>query len=181
MINKISFTPFPTLSTSRLVLRKLDINDAQEVYFLRSNAQVNQYVKRPTPKIISDAKDFITEINKGISEDQNIYWVINLKDNPLMIGSISLWHFSSDYFIGEVGYDLHPRHHGKGLMTEALKAVLTYAFTRLGLKEIEAYTQYNNLASVKLLEDHGFKLLPEKKDSGNIDNVVYSLLNDKLV
>ena len=68
-----------------------------------------------------------------------------------MIGTISLWKFSEDKKTAEVGYDLNPVFHNKGIMTEALNCVLKYGFTQLQLDKIEAYTHKENQASRKLL------------------------------
>lgn len=51
------FTPFPTLRTSRLTLRQLKETDAEEVLFLRSDAQVQQYVNRPLLTSLKEATE----------------------------------------------------------------------------------------------------------------------------
>ena len=173
----INFTPFPILKTERLQLRQLKKADAPIIFFLRSNPQVNKYIKRPTPKSIDDALTFITKINNGIEENEWIYWCITLKDNPTIIGTISLWHFSEDKTIAEVGYDLHPDHQQKGIMNEALNSVLNYGFNTLNLKEIEAFTHRNNEASKKLLVNNKFNYIEARKDEDNLDNRIYTVQN----
>ncbi len=170
----INFTPFPKLSTARLNLRQLEKGDETDIFFLRSDKTVNQYVKRPQSKSIEDAIAFMNKINTGIQNNEWIYWVITLKDHPQMIGTITLWNISDDQKTAEVGYDLKPIFQGKGIMNEALEAVLQFGF-QLGLEKIEAYTQWNNIASVKLLKKNSFEENSEKKDANNPDNLIFVL------
>ena len=55
--------------------------------------------------------------------------------------------FSKDQKTAEIGYDLHPQFHKKGIMTEALSCILNYGFKNLELENIEAYTHKENKAS----------------------------------
>ncbi|MFT5915665.1 MAG: ribosomal-protein-alanine N-acetyltransferase [Bacteroidia bacterium] len=92
-----------------------------------------------------------------------------------MIGSICLWNFSEDRKIAETGYDLSPKFQGRGLMSEALKAILEFGFQNLNLDLIEAYTQKNNESSRKMLEKNMFKLAMNRKDEENSANLIYEL------
>jgi len=172
---KFNFTPFPILKTERLILRQACINDCKEVFFLRSNEEVNKYVKRPTPQSITDAQNFIDKINKGIKNGENLYWCISLKVSKQMIGSISLWNFSEDKKTGEIGYDLHPKNQNHGIMSEALNCVINFGFDRLNLNIIEAYTHHSNESSKRLLTKHHFEHIKDRIDKDNTDNIIYQL------
>tara|TARA_R110001583_G_scaffold23950_2_gene87795 strand:- start:6284 stop:6808 length:525 start_codon:yes stop_codon:yes gene_type:complete len=171
------FTSFPIIETNRLLLRQLKKSDASIIFFLRSDKEVNKFIKRPKPESIDDAVAFISKINNGIKENEWIYWCISLKENPKVIGTISLWHFSEDKTIAEVGYDLHPDYQQKGIMAEALKAVLNFGFKTLNLKEIEAFTHRNNEASKKLLVNNKFIHIANRIDEDNLNNILFSLQN----
>ncbi len=171
-------TDFPQLQTARLVLRKPTKDDANAVLFLRSDTIVNQYVKRGQTKSIEEAVQFISKIDQGYLDKANIYWSINLKDNPEMIGSICLWDFSKDRKQAEIGYDLSPQFYNQGIMTEAIATVINYGFKTLQLEVIEAYTSYKNEASIRILQKNNFKLIPDKKDSDNPDNRVFGIENN---
>jgi ribosomal-protein-alanine N-acetyltransferase len=173
----INFTPFPLLKTERLQLRQLKKADVTTILFLRSDAEVNKFIKKPTPESIDDAQAFIVKINNGIEENEWIYWCITLKDNPNVIGTICLWHFSEDKTIAEVGYALHPDYQQKGIMNEALNSVLKFGFNTLNLNEIEAFTHRNNAASKKLLMNHKFIYNKHRKDEDNLDNHIFSVQN----
>ena len=175
----LNFKPFPILETTRLKLTQASKADAKEILFLRSDPKINQYVKRPLCKSLEEASAFVERIDKGIQNNQNLYWKIALKKHPEMIGSISLWHFSEDLKTAEVGYDLSWHYHRKGYMSEALQAVLEYGFMELGFETIEAYTHFGNEASTKMLEKFGMALQPNRRDEGNSDNRIYSIAKER--
>ncbi|MEL6651931.1 MAG: GNAT family N-acetyltransferase [Bacteroidota bacterium] len=174
----MSFLPFPVLETKRLRLRRTLASDAEAIFFLRTSPSVNALVKRPAPESLEDALEFIRLRREDTETGKSIYWSISLKDEPEMIGSITLWNFSEDRLTGEVGYDLHPDHQRKGIMQESLEAVIRYGFDTLKLEKIEAYTQVDNLPSQRLLRRNGFVLQVERRDDGNPKNRILVLHKD---
>lgn len=174
---KFKFIPFPRLATERLTLRQTTKNDCEEILFLRSDKEVNKYIKRPTPENVKDAAEFVNIITKGIQNGENIYWSIILKGSTKMVGSICLWNFSSDGTKAEVGYDLSPEFQNQGIMSEALKCVLIFGFNKLELNEIEAYTHYRNENSIRLLMKNNFSLIENRRDKDNADNIIFGIKN----
>lgn len=146
----------PLLTTERLILRLLRPSDDKAIFALRNNGQVNAFIQRPLLDNLNDARYFISSINEGIEHKEWLYWAMTLKKTHELIGTICLWHFSPDNITAEIGYELHPNFGGAGLMNEALQKVLIFGFDELHLKEIEAYTQPDNVKSIKLLEKNGF-------------------------
>lgn len=169
------FNPFPILATERLILRKIASNDDQAIYLERSNAIVNKYIARVPMANITEARAWITRINKSVDEGQNVNWAITLKDNGTFIGLIGLKNFSEDHTVAETGYELNPDYHGQGYMNEALNCILNYGFINLKLALIEAYTQKGNANSIKLLTKNGFVHDPSRIDEGFPLNAIYTL------
>jgi ribosomal-protein-alanine N-acetyltransferase len=155
-MTEISFTPFPALTSQRLRLRRLDAQDQQEIFFLRSDARVNRYLDREPARTIEDAQQFIEKINRNVDENKALYWAICLKENPRLIGTICCFDISPTSESAEIGYELHPFYQGKGIMHEAISLVLEYGFQVLQLKAIIACPSCDNLNSIRLLEKHGF-------------------------
>ena len=153
---EINLTPFPKLVTDRLVLRELRMEDAEEIYLLRSDESVNALIDRATATSIEDAYSFINKILSAQNNNESIMWVIALKDDPKLIGTICCWNIVKEKDEAEVGYELLPPYHGKGIMHEALKKVIAYGFDILKLKKIVAEPKNINLNSIKLLEKCGF-------------------------
>jgi len=178
----LNFTPFPELKTERLLLRKLEKSDANEMFFLRSNENVLRYLGREPTTSIKEAEEFIEKINKNVDENESILWGIALlNDASVIIGTICLWNFKKEHFRGEIGYLLHPGHWRKGIMKEAINAVVEYGFNDLGLHSIEALLSPENIGSSAVLESTGFVKEAHLKESfyfnGKFgDTAIYSKL-----
>jgi len=164
--------PFPIIITERLNLRKILMSDLDRVHFFRSDKEINKYIKRE-PQTREMTIAHIELITKALMTDESVTWGITTKKSDVLIGSICLWNFSKDKKTAEVGYGLDPEFQGKGIMSEALKAVLDFGFNQRGFETIEAYTDYRNIASKKLLKLHGFIPSEETKDPDNQNNEVY--------
>ncbi len=152
----LNFTSFPQLMTERLLLRRLSEADAHDILMLRSNEQVNQFLDRPACIDLEAAKNFIAKIEKGIANNESLYWVITLKGNDKLIGTICLWNFEADKMQAEIGFELHPDFQGKGVMQETIAKVIDYSFSELKLSVITGLTNPANLLSIKVLERNNF-------------------------
>ncbi|WP_245797170.1 GNAT family N-acetyltransferase [Soonwooa buanensis] len=166
---------FPVLKTDRLTMSPYTLDDAPVVFVQRSSHEVMQYIKRAPYTDISQAVDFINMNFEQFQNDQSITWALRYEDGGELLGSICLWQFSEDRKTAEVGYDLRHELHGKGLMSEAMKAVIDYAFNVLKLNQIEAFTSFKNKSSIALLERFNFELNETRKDDGNEDNLIFEL------
>lgn len=172
---KTELSDFPILRTPRLQMRALAISDAHALFFMRTNPEVNAYLKRQTPEDIAAVTSFILARNQDFDKRQGIYWAIETKETGTYAGSICLWHFSEDGITAEVGYDLHPDFQGKGIMSEALRTVIDYGFNTLDLQQIEAFTHRENKTSITLLKRHLFVVQSERKDPWLETNLIFTL------
>lgn len=151
------FWPLPQIETQRLLLRQLLIKDAEEIFLLRTNKEINKFISRKIPENVDDVIEFIKNINESITNKQSLYWVIVLKENLKLIGTIMLWQFTDEGNSAELGYELHPDFQHKGLMHEVINAVILFAFKNLQLEKLYAWTHYNNISSINLLKKNNFK------------------------
>lgn len=169
-MNKISFNSFPNLTTRNYYLRQPSPHDAEKIFLLRSNKNVNKYLDRTIAKTIDDARNFITEVSTSIFNNSAIYWVICPKDDSNLVGTICIWNIDNEKYSADIGFELLPEYQGKGIMQEVLPSVLQYGFEKMKLKVINGEVEPRNIKSIKLLERHGFKL----KEAGN-NFYVYTL------
>jgi ribosomal-protein-alanine N-acetyltransferase len=180
----INFTPFPELKTEQLHFRQLTFEDANEIFRLRSDERVNRFLTRNQYKTLEDAGAFINKINRGINNNEAIYWVITFKNDNKLIGTICLWNIQPENYRAEIGYELNPDFWGKGIMKEAIPKIIEYGFETMNLHSIEADLDPGNVQSVMLLEKNGFIKEGHFKEStffnGKFsDRAVYSLINSK--
>ena len=180
MLNR-TFTPFPILTTERLTLRQLVINDEREIFTLRSDSEINKYLDRQLSNTIDDARNFINKVNENINKNDSLYWAITLSDKNVLIGTICLFSFSDETDKCEIGYELLTNFQGQGIMTEAVEKVIDFAFNTIKVQKIEAFSHIDNQSSIKLLEKFSFKdsNKPDKTDTNlvcyHLTNSVYNL------
>ena len=147
---------FPQIETKRLVLRELTQRDAQAVFQNYADEDIaNNFMDAPFTDI-EQAKRLIDAFTAEYKQGQAITWAISLSESDACIGTCSCMIKSSS--TAEIGYDLAKTQWGKGLMSEALHAVIAYSFEHLGVREINADTLSNNSRSIYLLNKLGFNL-----------------------
>ena len=173
MINT-NFNPFPALKTGNFRLRQLTLEDDNEIFTLRSNDQVLEYLGRPPAKDLTEARKFIKKINKAIIGGESIYWVISSQSVNKLIGTICLWNIDKQENKAEIGFELLPEYMGKGIMQEVIPVVIEFGFSKMNLDSIEGEVEPNNIKSIKLMEKFGF-IFNRKLDV----TIVYNLTKDK--
>ncbi|HEY4628068.1 MAG TPA: GNAT family N-acetyltransferase [Flavobacterium sp.] len=178
----INFTPFPNLETERLLLRRVNDNDANEIFALRSNPETMKYIPRPLVKSIDDALEHIAMIDAKIESNEGINWAITYKDNPKLIGIIGHYRIKPENYRAEIGYMLLPEYHGKGIVSEAVKEAINYGFNEIKLHSIEAIIDPENFGSERVLQKCGFVKEAHLKENAFyegrfLDTVIYSILN----
>ena len=177
----LNFNPFPVLFTPRLMLRQILEDDVNEIFVLRSNKEVMQFIGRPLATSAEDALELIKKITDGINNNEGITWAISLQNNTELIGTIGFWKIDKENYRAEIGYLLHPAHQQKGIMQEAVAASLSYGFSAIKIHSVEANIDPANMASKKLLEKNGFVQEAYFKENfyynGQfLDSAIYSLL-----
>ena len=155
MLN-LQFDPFPTLLTERLILRPIRLDDAERLFSMRSSEKMMAFIQRPRAKTIADATKLIESMQEGLEKKESIVWVMSLKNDPQMIGTIGFWRMTPEHFRAEVGYLLHEDYWQQGFAYEALVKVLAYGFEVMNCHSVEANIDPRNTASQRLLEKAGF-------------------------
>ncbi|MDX6746344.1 GNAT family N-acetyltransferase [Polaribacter sp. PL03] len=172
-MQEFSFSTFPELATDRLNLRQLTFDDVKPIFRLRSNKEINELITRETPKNLSEAEAFIDTCLKEFTNENSIFWGLELQSTGQLIGTICLHRIDLENNFAEVGYEVNPDFQDEGYMSEAMNKVLDFSIMTLSLKNIEAFTHQNNTASIALLEKYLFVLQPERRDEAIEDNRIY--------
>ncbi|QSB25744.1 GNAT family N-acetyltransferase [Flavobacterium sp. CLA17] len=179
---EFNFSPFPTIETERLLLKRITDADLNEIFELRSNPETMKYIPRPLVKTTEDALEHIAMIEEKIVTNVGINWGITLKDNPKLLGIIGYYRMQPENYRAEIGYMLLPEFHGKGIIPEAVHRLIRYGFDDLKLHSIEAVIDPENFASEKVLQKCGFVKEAHLKEAEFyegvfLDKVIYSLLD----
>ena len=140
----------PVLETKRLCLRAPRLGDAKTVATLANDRRIAENTARiPHPYKTADAEDFISRAGKT---DEALF-LVTLRDKTV-IGACGV---VLQEAVPELGYWLGVEHWGMGYATEALHAVIDYAFTDLAHEALQAGARVTNPASRRVLEKCGFQ------------------------
>jgi ribosomal-protein-alanine N-acetyltransferase len=175
------FSLFPVLTTERMVLRRLQPEDAPDVFVFRGDIEVQQYNDEPLEDEAA-ALDFIQHLNADYDAQHNILWAMTLRDENRVFGLCGFGYWDRMHQRSAIGYDMARSHWGQGLALEALAEVLRFGFERMQLHRIEAETVLDNTRSVRLLERLGFQREGSRReftleaDGQFHDDVIYGLL-----
>jgi ribosomal-protein-alanine N-acetyltransferase len=86
-----------------------------------------------------------------------ILFLLTEKVTNTIIGGSALHNWNKEHHRAEIGYIISDENFKrKGLMTEAVSAVIDYGFNKLNLHRIEAHVGSNNIASLRIIENHQF-------------------------
>jgi ribosomal-protein-alanine N-acetyltransferase len=153
----INLNPFPEITTDRLHLRALRMEDVNEIYQLRSDPNINKFINRQPATSLDDAIQFINRIIAAQEKAESVMWIATLKDDPKLIGSLLFWHIDEEMSEIEIGYEFLPAYHGQGYAWEGVSAVIDFGFKEFGIKKIVAILEPGNEKSVKLLDKCHFQ------------------------
>jgi ribosomal-protein-alanine N-acetyltransferase len=133
--------------------------DTGAIFALYGSDAVAQYLDIDTLTDHAGADELAAFFVRSYAERFAIRWGITLRaagGSGQLIGTCGYNGLDPDNRRAEIGYDLHPTYWRQGIMTEALHAILGYAFDALDLHRVEAVTAPANTASVSLLKGLGF-------------------------
>jgi len=172
---------FPILTTPRLVLRETAARDVDAVFAMESDPVAMRYWSKPPMRDVAEAEAAVERAMALFGARTALRWVMTRPEDDRLIGHVSLFNFIEQSDRGDLGYGMNRDHWGQGFMSEALNAVVDYAFGPLGLRRLEADIHPDNLASLRSLERLGFRregLLPERWQVGDeiSDSAVFGLL-----
>jgi [ribosomal protein S5]-alanine N-acetyltransferase len=143
---------FPELTTERLRLRAPVPGDATALLGILGDPEVTRYHSIATFTTLAEAQAAVARLQERYRARDSIRWVIDLRADDEMIGTVGLLRFDFEHRRAEVGYEIARRLWGRGLTPEAVAAVVRYGFSVLGLHRIEAGVLPGNDASVRVLE-----------------------------
>lgn len=151
------------IETDRLLLRPLELSDAERMFILDSDPVVCQYLGTQPVESNEVSKKIIQGIIQQYEDTGVGRLAVILKDEDKMIGWCGLkWHKEEVNGVKEfydLGFRFIPQYWGKGIATEASRAVVNEAFLTLPIDKIYAYADTRNKASIRVLEKIGFQYI----------------------
>jgi len=174
-----------TLTTERLILRRYIIGDAEEAYRnWMSSERVTKFLTWTPHKSVDESREYIQSVLDSYEKDSIYNWVMELRENHKIIGSIGVNSLREDVRSCEVGYCMSESYWGCGLMAEAFQAVIRFLFTEVGFSRIEATHDVNNPASGRVMEKCGLQYegtlrKADRNNQGICDSVHRAILREE--
>lgn len=149
------FDEMPTLETPRLILRKLDMRDAADMFDYSRDPQVAKHVLWDAHTSISESRGYIRYMIRKYRSGEPSSWGIVEKLSGRVVGTIGYMWYQKDNNSCEIGYSLARACWNRGYMTEALTEVIRYSFENLRLHRVEAQHEVDNGASGAVMRKCG--------------------------
>lgn len=149
------FSRLPVIETERLILRKLTMRDASDMFRYCQDKEVARHVLWEAHTSILETRAYIRYNLYQYRSGEPASWGIVLRETNRVVGTIGYMSYNADNSTVEIGYSLAREQWGKGLMTEALLAVIGETFRTLKVHRIEAMHFTDNPASGRVMEKCG--------------------------
>lgn len=174
-----------TIETARLILRRAVREDAEAMFRnWASDPEVTKYLTWPTYEKVETAHQ-ILDLWTSEYEKPNYYqWMIVLKELGEPIGSISVVRQNDRVEEAEIGYCIGSRWWHRGIVSEALAAVIEYLFTEVGMNRVAARHDPNNPHSGGVMRKCGMKYegthrACDRNNQGICDAAQYAILRSE--
>jgi RimJ/RimL family protein N-acetyltransferase len=148
--------PTPTLHTARLKLRPVTGADADALFALHSSAHVLRYWDAPPWTERARAERFIATCRQIAEEGSGARLVMERVSDGVFIGWCGLSRWDPGYRSASLTYCLDEAAWGHGYATEAVRALLQWAFDTMDLNRVQAETDTRNTGSARVLDKLGF-------------------------
>jgi RimJ/RimL family protein N-acetyltransferase len=172
------------VESKRLIVRPVVEDDLQALLLVNGDDEVTRFLPYASWRSLDDGRAWFERMSILGARGESIQYVLTDRASTLAIGTCLLFRYEESSARAELGYVLGRSHWGRGIMREALVAVIDCAFGAYGLRRLEAEVNPLNQASSRLLESLGFAREGQFRkrwiDKGVAhDTIIYGLLSDE--
>ncbi len=157
MLSRMPIFPMEEIETERLLLRRMEMRDARDLFAYSRDEEVARYVLWEAQKNVSESRAYIKFMLRKYRAGDPASWCIVRKGEGRVVGTIGYMWFQPENNAAEVGYSLARDCWNQGYMTEALRAVLRYSFEEMAINRIEAQHEVGNPASGAVMRKCGMR------------------------
>lgn len=154
-----AFSEFPVIETERLVLRRLEERDADDIFEYAQYKELLTYTDG-FPSEYDEVKAMVKIWrNEAYESKRFIRWAIELKAEKKVIGGIYMYDPQGDDICGrkvEIGYEISPLYKNRGYASESIRAVGQYAVKNMGIVRVQVLIMPEHIASIRACEKAGF-------------------------
>ena len=175
------------IETDRLILRQFRIEDAEDMYNnWTTDVEVTRFLTWSPHPDIDFTKGLLENWIGKYSEPTWYNWAIELKETGEVVGNISVVKLNERIEAADIGYCMGKAWWGRGIMPEALRAVIAYLFEEVGLNRVAACHDVNNPKSGRVMQKAGMTRegvlrAAGRNNQGICDEVWYSIIKSEFV
>ena len=147
----------PVLHGRRVRLRPPVAADVPDLFSIFGDAETLRYWSHGPLADLAAAERYYQGMVSGLRDRALFQWAVTLPDEDRLVGTVTLVDWDRANRRAEIGFILHPSRQGRGLASDAVREVLTWAFGPMDLHRVEADVEPPNTASLRLLERVGFQ------------------------
>lgn len=151
------FHNLSTIETPRLILRQLCLEDVADVFAYTSDPDVARHTSWYPHRTIENSRQFVEWVIKRYDAGQPAPWGVQHKVDTKIIGTCGFGAWIVEHSRAEIGYAIAKPYWNQGLVTEAVRKVLSYGFTSMNLNRIEATCVPENVGSWRVMEKVGMR------------------------
>lgn len=149
------FSNMPTLETERFLLRKMSMDDTDDMFEYSKQKKVTEFLTWSPHPDKAHTFEYLSYLQNRYKTGDFFDWAIVCKDTNKMIGTCGFTRFFFADNGAEIGYVLNPDYQGKGIATEVVGRIIRYGFENLALERIEGKFMIDNTASRRVMEKNG--------------------------
>jgi RimJ/RimL family protein N-acetyltransferase len=175
--------PAYPIETRSLLLRPFRPDDLEALYGIQCQPEVVRYLYWGARSREEVRQELALRLRQGALEAAGDKLVLAMvrRDSGVVIGDVNLHWLSQEHEQGEIGFVLHPDHHGRGLAREAAMVMLRMGFEGLGLHRIIGRCDARNTASARLMERLGMRREAHLRENETVkgewcDEYLYAML-----
>lgn len=146
----------PVLRTERLLLRQITESDGEGLYDIFADEEVTEHYAWDAFTAVEQGHELAARTAEQFRQRESIRWGLVLPGSARIIGTCGYTRWNEDNRFAILGYDLARDYWRRGLMSEAVAAVLRLGFAEMALHRVEATVMAGNTASAALLTRAGF-------------------------
>ncbi len=146
------------IETHRLILRRFTLEDAEDMFNnWASDPEVTRFLTWPTHPNVDVTRMVLNSWISRYDDGGFFQWAIEWKETGSVIGNIAVVKLNEQTEAADMGYCMSRAFWGRGIMPEALRAVMDYLFDTVGVSRIAACHDVNNPKSGRVMEKAGMK------------------------
>jgi [ribosomal protein S5]-alanine N-acetyltransferase len=133
------------------------MDDAEDYFASSSDLRVTKYLRWSPHLSLDDTRAYLTGVVEACQRGTDDPWGIEMDQERRLIGIIHLMDINAVHLKAEVGVVLNAKYWGNGLGSEALRAVLDFCFTELGLQRVQGMAIAGSTPACRMMDRCGMK------------------------